>query len=386
MTTKKKQIQKNGNDKDKKKRKKRRNKQNNNRKKGVKMAAIISGDDYRWPHNHVPYVIDRTRPRREEVKSYIDNFNREAGMEVFTPRRAESYYVKVGLGGDCEIGCRRKADQELNVRLPGEAASASAVESGNVFHEMGHAAGFGHTVYETGISINQSFDRSDSEIYDHMRGKYTTISDSSNAESMMKYPYPTYNAPRIQRIFLLTEGRHILLHALRGQIVALRSIITRSGFGMYTCPGAAADHCTCIPVPLRGKPGFRQLQAAGRGRSASAEAVMSRTRTKYGASAMEVMTQSTATGTEWFEINTCEELIANGDATDMTQILDDIGYAIPYWTSSHSDHNMRMSQHDKDALGALYRSTPAVVVTGASTSATASPSSAATAGSAPPTS
>ncbi len=100
----------------------------------VRLAARTSSN--LWPNNTIYYSIDEALPGRERVTAAIAHW--EANTNVrFIERTSESNYVDFVAGGGCSSYVGR-----VGGRQP--ITLASACSTGNVIHEIGHAAGAWH--------------------------------------------------------------------------------------------------------------------------------------------------------------------------------------------------------------------------------------------------
>jgi hypothetical protein len=96
--------------------------------------------------SYVPYTFENEVDRNEWIKDKIDDFNSKFSTPIWKPRDGETDYVEIASKKGSSGGHGKKGRmQELKVSTATDSRSG-----GNLYHEMGHAMGLGHTYFHTG--------------------------------------------------------------------------------------------------------------------------------------------------------------------------------------------------------------------------------------------
>lgn len=197
------------------------------------MSALVADKTNRWP-GYVPYVIGELGGSMTSIwlRGKIFEFNTACRHDVFVPRREETDYIEIVPGGDSPIGVQHIGKQHCRV-------SAT-----NLYHEMGHALGLGHTYYTAGCKIHTLFKKVDKTSYDGGISGYISFG-APNEPSMMAYsPNAFSTSPRIARVVRLTNHRKDQFRTVRehAQARKLELQIPKSQLLTTTVPKSVVKH------------------------------------------------------------------------------------------------------------------------------------------------
>ena len=176
------------------------------------MSAIVSAEGNRWK-DHVPYVFGDGVGKIWLLGKILE-FNTRVGHNVFVPRTDERDYARFIMpGANSPIGMQGN-EQVLRCN------------QSNLFHEMGHCVGLGHTYFHTRARLPDLFERVDRNSFLASRGIYAD-QGFSDIDSMMGYsPQSFLGSPRISRVCMLcANNRRLLTRAQR----ALQTLIELRG-------------------------------------------------------------------------------------------------------------------------------------------------------------
>ena len=106
------------------------------------LASIgISGPQFRWLNNTVPYDIEAGLPNQQRITDAIAHWEASTRIRFVlrTPSNAAQFndFVHFQSGGGCSSMVGRRGGQQ-NITL------TSSCQTGNVIHEIGHAIGLWH--------------------------------------------------------------------------------------------------------------------------------------------------------------------------------------------------------------------------------------------------
>jgi hypothetical protein len=158
------------------------------------MPVIIKNKNLRWD-KAIPYAVDpKFSKDKKKLRKLIADFNAKIGKDVFIPydEMSHVYYVLIMEGADSSIGCELKDQgyQELRVRIDSTARIPRSPKTGpaNLYHEMGHCCGLGHTYFHSGCNFPKVLaeDGINKLIYDGNKPKYENFGQAY-VESCMHY-------------------------------------------------------------------------------------------------------------------------------------------------------------------------------------------------------
>lgn len=173
------------------------------------MPAIVSSAINRW-RDHVPYVISEAMPRIWLLGKVLE-FNTRVGRNVFVGRTNEPNYACFVPGAHSPVGMQGgKQDLKCN--------------KDNLFHEMGHCVGLGHTYFHSRAELPGLFEGVDQDAYRVSRGGYAD-QGFADVDSMMGYtPQSFGGSPRIKRVCVLCSNNQALLPQGQGALQTLISL------------------------------------------------------------------------------------------------------------------------------------------------------------------
>jgi len=99
-------------------------------------AAIITGDQFRWPNCTVPYTVDGTLPNQQRVTDAIAHWQSNTRFR-FVQRTTETNYVTFRPSSGCSSSVGMRGGEQF-VNLGGDCTA------GNAIHEIGHTVGLWH--------------------------------------------------------------------------------------------------------------------------------------------------------------------------------------------------------------------------------------------------
>lgn len=176
------------------------------------MPAIVANLKNRWT-DHVPFTVDKTFARgRTWLLGKVLEFNQRVGRNVFvTMESNEAHYVVFKNGHNSPIGMQLSGVQELKC------------DDTNLFHEMGHCLGLGHTYFHTASRLPALFDGADEEAFTASKNTYVD-QGLADVDSAMGYtPGVFVNSPRIARVWDLKSA--VVGQTLAAARTALQQLI-----------------------------------------------------------------------------------------------------------------------------------------------------------------
>lgn len=193
------------------------------------MPVVISDSNKHW-NKEIPYEIKRDK--EVKLKKLIESFNAAMEADIFVPRNSQKDYVVFKKGGNSPLG-KQGNPQELKVLLKGEGQGKSEEErNANVFHEMGHCCGLGHSFFHSKSQLHTLFGVTDTQAYaTNLKVGYEDILDA-NISTMMAYsPSAFSNSPRILRIAEACgpSGKDNLI-LLKNDLIKLKTLLIQSPF------------------------------------------------------------------------------------------------------------------------------------------------------------
>lgn len=207
------------------------------------MPAIVLNPNNRWPE-HVPYVIDDCINNKIWLRGKILEFNTRVGRNVFVPQTDEPNYARFVPGADSPIG------MQGNVQV-------LRCNENNLFHEMGHCVGLGHTYFHSGAQLRGLFEGVDLLAFNASAATYTD-QGFADVDSMMAYSPPSFTtSPRIQRICILCQNnRHLLLNNAAPQR-DLQTLIDLRGAPAVASFRAQFEAASRVPAVFRNRNHFK---------------------------------------------------------------------------------------------------------------------------------
>lgn len=180
------------------------------------MPAYITDNSKRWGQ-YVPYVFKDNDARNEWIETKISELNNMFTRPIFKQRENEDDYVEIDKGSNSPIG-KQGGKQVLNCSTDSESR-----KGGNLYHEMGHCMGLGHTYFHTGCTnFTGLFENLDKTTFDNEKGKYSDYG-LNYVDSMMVYsPGAFINSPRIQRVIKGCNNDRTKLNTFKNDLSTLK--------------------------------------------------------------------------------------------------------------------------------------------------------------------
>lgn len=199
------------------------------------MPAIVSNQQNRW-QDHIPYVIGPGIARVWLLGKILE-FNTRVGRNVFVGRTDEQNYACFVPGANSPIGMQGNMQNLMCNR-------------GNLFHEMGHCVGLGHTYFHGRSRLPGLFEGVDRAAFLQSAGIYSE-QGFADVDSMMAYSPPSFNAsPRIQRVCVLCQNNRLSLPAARQNLQPLIGLRRRPAAAR---PAAQFQVALQIPAVFRNR-------------------------------------------------------------------------------------------------------------------------------------
>ncbi len=102
----------------------------------VAFAAVIAGNQFRWPNGVIAFRIDPNLPNQQRVTDAIRHWETNTNLR-FRQRTNELNFVTFRPGGGCSANVgMRGGEQFVNL--------GAGCSTGNTIHELGHTAGLWH--------------------------------------------------------------------------------------------------------------------------------------------------------------------------------------------------------------------------------------------------
>ena len=175
------------------------------------MPAIVKTlNNWRWPTSGVPYSLRQGISDVDWLKQAIDQFNTSAGRQVFVPRGTQADYAEF----DNDPGANSAIGKQGGMQLV-------KWNQKNLFHEMGHCAGLGHTYFHSGSRLPKLFEATDKKAFEASREVYADF-ELADVASMMAYsPNSFVSSPRIALVCKLCGGTRLKLDDARKVVTGL---------------------------------------------------------------------------------------------------------------------------------------------------------------------
>jgi hypothetical protein len=211
------------------------------------MPAIVKNPSKRW-NKVIPYKIENATI--QNLETLIGDFNRHFSTPIFVPYTNQKDYVVFQNGADSPIG---KQGEEQKLKCT----------STNLYHEMGHCCGLGHTYFHTGCkNFTDMFEGIDKQAFYLKKGDYENQGNAFQNSMMAYKPDSFTSSHRIKRIIQACGGNRSNLTNVEKDIRKLQELLKKAKDVASLKPSDKFTLPSLVPLRLKFLArNFRELSA-----------------------------------------------------------------------------------------------------------------------------